>query len=655
MGAKCCNDVCRNIGPNGHRNYLICAPIIEEKSPNHEESPDHYDEDISENIMRNSIVKFTTKKPYEHEQNIIKEVSFDKEISHFSKVPSQFLKEISGAPQEFKIVSQENQNSSENIQEKKEIRSPNILFKLSTETHIIENMNEKKNARNSYDFKERINCSFSDIDLSKQNARKNYLQTIKNNNYIIPEIKPKNTDISRKSDNSDQKHSKNNINSILKAGTDMVISFEKKIIVGMQPSHFRREKKSPFNEKYEILDAIGKGAYGEVKTVKDKDTGTIKAVKIMPKASCQMTRNFVDEIKILQKLDHPNVLRLYEFFQDDNDFYLITEYCGGGDLLKKIEDDIFYPETSVAWVMKQIFAAVEYCHRHKVVHRYFSSKIIEQKNRDLKPENIVFTGDSIMSTLKIIDFGRSRIVSQKEEFKDLAGSLYYMAPEVLASKPYNEKCDYWSCGVLMYLLLSGFPPFYGHSREEIIASAMAGDVQFSHPNWKKVSSDAKKLILQLLNYDPSKRLTAAQALHHPWVAKHDTHESVTVADLRRVFTNLRNFKVQLVFQQTVLSYLASQQMQFEEENNIRKIFTYLDKDKDGQLSKNDLIQGFSKVVNDKARMIKDIDMIMKNTDIDHNMLIDYNEFLVANLHIESALTKENLTRAFEFFDEVFLF
>lgn len=257
-----------------------------------------------------------------------------------------------------------------------------------------------------------------------------------------------------------------------------------------------------------------------------------------------------------------------------------------------------------------------------------------------------------MSTLKIIDFGRSRLMNPKQEMKELAGSLYYMAPEVLALRPYNEKCDTWSCGVLMYLLLAGFPPFYGHSREEIIKAAMAGKVEFSHPNWKRVSADAKKLIIQLLTYDPEKRISAARALQHPWILKNAVQDNVSSHDLRNIVCNLKSFKVQLVFQQSVLSYLASQQMQYEEENNIRKYFSFLDYDKDGQLSKQDLAHGLARLCSDKCRVNKEVEQIMKNVDVDRNMFIDYNEFLVANLHIDHAITNANLRQAFNFFDEV---
>lgn len=199
-----------------------------------------------------------------------------------------------------------------------------------------------------------------------------------------------------------------------------------------------------------------------------------------------------------------------------------------------------------------------------------------------------------------------------------------MAPEVLACKPYSEKCDIWSCGVLMYLMLSGYPPFYGHTREDIINAAMMGKVEFTHPNWKKVSEEGKKLILQLLTYNDLKRISAAAALKHPWIQKYAMQENVKPEDLRMAFANMRNFRIQLLFQQAVLSYLASQQMHYEEENKIRKMFSFLDTDKDGQLSKQDLTNGAARIYKDHNKAKREADLIMKNMNIDGNRFIDYN-------------------------------
>ena len=273
--------------------------------------------------------------------------------------------------------------------------------------------------------------------------------------------------------------------------------------------------------------------------------------------------------------------------------------------------------------------------------------------RDLKPENIVYVNEAT-AYIKIIDFGQSKILRQNQPIKDVVGSLYYIAPEVLSSEEYDEKCDCWSCGVILYLLLAGFPPFYGHSREEIITAAAKGKVEFYHPNWNKVSSMAKELIISLLKYNPKERISISEALRHPWVCKYGIQHSISSSELKKVFMNMKNFRIQMLFQRSVLSYLASQRIKFEEESTMKRIFTFLDYDKDGYLSKKDLINGFSKIVKDVDKLTKDVDLIVSNVAMESSVTISYNEFLVANLNVDLIINQTNLRKAFEFFDQVAL-
>jgi calcium-dependent protein kinase len=234
-----------------------------------------------------------------------------------------------------------------------------------------------------------------------------------------------------------------------------------------------------------------------------------------------------------------------------------------------------------------------------------------------------------------------------------------MAPEVLACKAYSEKCDLWSCGVLMHLILSGVPPFTCTSKEELLNAAMLGRIEFAQPSWKRISAEAKGLVQQLLTYDPSKRISAACALKHPWIQHNTKQIQVRVADLRRAIENLRFFKVQMVLQHAVLSYIASQQMTLEEETHLRDIYSFLDRDKDGQISRQDLTLGFYDFYKDMNKAKKDADLIMKNIDIHHTRFIGYNgtmsgrplEFLMANLRLQQAFSDEKLKQAFEFYDE----
>eukprot|EP00829_Urostomides_striatus_P009634 TRINITY_DN2126_c0_g1_i1.p1 TRINITY_DN2126_c0_g1~~TRINITY_DN2126_c0_g1_i1.p1 ORF type:complete len:159 (+),score=30.23 TRINITY_DN2126_c0_g1_i1:95-571(+) len=156
----------------------------------------------------------------------------------------------------------------------------------------------------------------------------------------------------------------------------------------------------------------------------------------MSKNRCQMTNNFADEIKILQKLDHPNLVRFYEFYQDEDNYYLVTELCKGGNLLSMLETLTNFTEKTAAKIMREILIAVDYCHKNNIVHR------------DIKPENILFEEPDIKSNVKLIDFGRSKILLPTETLMELAGSLYYIAPEVAAGKEYDASCDIWSLSLI---------------------------------------------------------------------------------------------------------------------------------------------------------------------------------------------------------------
>eukprot|EP00826_Nyctotherus_ovalis_P065644 TRINITY_DN9653_c0_g1_i6.p3 TRINITY_DN9653_c0_g1~~TRINITY_DN9653_c0_g1_i6.p3 ORF type:complete len:211 (+),score=63.37 TRINITY_DN9653_c0_g1_i6:1255-1887(+) len=204
----------------------------------------------------------------------------------------------------------------------------------------------------------------------------------------------------------------------------------------------------------------------------------------------------------------------------------------------------------------------------------------------------------------------------------------------------------------MYLLLAGFPPFYGHVREEILKAAAKGRVEFYHPNWNKVSPAAKELILSLLKYNPKERMSITEALKHPWVSKYGVQHSVSISELKKAFTSMKSFRMQMFFQQSVLSYLASQHMKVEEEYKMRRVFAFLDCDRDGQLCKTDLINGFSRIVKDIDKLTKDVDQIISNVSMESSLKINYNEFLVANLNIEQLMSQVNLRKAFDFFDQV---
>mmetsp|Transcript_36748 Transcript_36748/g.27201 ORF Transcript_36748/g.27201 Transcript_36748/m.27201 type:complete len:212 (-) Transcript_36748:675-1310(-) len=200
------------------------------------------------------------------------------------------------------------------------------------------------------------------------------------------------------------------------------------------------------------------------------------------------------EIDILRNLDHPNIVKLYEVFEDKNYIYLVTELCTGGELFDEIIVKQHFSEVDAAKVIQQVLSAVSYCHKNKVVHR------------DLKPENILLDSKN-NDIIKIIDFGTSQVFSPDTKLHQALGTPYYIAPEVLRGE-YDEKCDVWSIGVILYILLCGQPPFNGAKDKDILKKVKEGKFTYSDEIWKKRSAESMDLINRCLTLNPDERLSA---------------------------------------------------------------------------------------------------------------------------------------------------
>ena len=220
-----------------------------------------------------------------------------------------------------------------------------------------------------------------------------------------------------------------------------------------------------------------------------------------------------EEVNILTRLDHPNIVKYYETYIDEKYIYLVMEYIGGGELFDKIantENQVFSEEDSIFY-MRKLFSALNHVHANGIVHR------------DIKPENIMLTKDG---ELKLIDFGLSQRQTGMTKMKTIAGTPYYMAPEVLDGH-YDSKCDIWSLGVILYVFMCGYLPFQGSTRNEVFHKIVNGKYHFNHPEFKVVSDEAKDLIRKLLEVDYKKRYSAAQALQHPFFTKQSKATNVT--------------------------------------------------------------------------------------------------------------------------------
>lgn len=232
-----------------------------------------------------------------------------------------------------------------------------------------------------------------------------------------------------------------------------------------------------------MKQTLGEGSFGCVKLVVHKELNEERAMKVLKKKNIQIENDFINEISMLKSIDHPNVVRIFECFQDEFNFHIVTEFCREGDLIQYIIKEQGICEETAAYIMKQVLSAVSYCHEKNIVHR------------DLKAENILITSQHSDGKvdIKVIDFGISCKIDPKKTLTKASGSPLYMAPEVFKKK-YNEKCDIWSCGVLLYLILSGTPPFIANSLEKLVQIIMKGQYSFAKPEWDHVSIVAKDLI-----------------------------------------------------------------------------------------------------------------------------------------------------------------
>ncbi|CDW73027.1 protein kinase domain containing protein [Stylonychia lemnae] len=411
-------------------------------------------------------------------------------------------------------------------------------------------------------------------------------------------------------------------------------------VVNIDAQMFIHEKKGKITNDYEVLAVIGKGGYGEVKKVIHRLTGDVRAMKIIKKESCDegYLKSLSNEINILRQLDHPNINKLYEIYQDKHHIYMITEFLGGGELFDILVKKRCLGESIAAKIIKQVLQAINYCHSKKIVHR------------DLKPENLMLEAEDQWN-VKVIDFGLSRYFSNDKKMCQRLGTPYYIAPEVLKKK-YDEKCDIWSIGVILHVLLCGAPPFQGRTDEQIFEAIQLGYITFASPEWENISNEGKIFIKKLLQVNPDARYSARQALDDPWIKIYTGGDNVQLAYsvAKKVLNNLRYFRPDTTLQQAVLTYMASQFASKDERMKLNEIFKAFDKNHDGILSREELIQGYTQMYGSEAKAIQEVDQILQKLDMNNSGGVDYSEFFLATINIPNMLTKEKLKAAFQIFD-----
>ena len=338
---------------------------------------------------------------------------------------------------------------------------------------------------------------------------------------------------------------------------------------------------------YKKLNFLGEGSFAAVYKVQNRITDSIRAMKIINKSSTcseEDDKEIFNEINILRTLDHPNILKIFEFYSNKESYSLVTELCSGGELFQEIVEKGPFNEKYSAYVIYQILSAINYCHNMKIIHR------------DLKPENILIVDrdKNHYPRIKICDFGTSKMFEKGAVQRKLVGSSYYIAPEVL-KKHYDEKCDIWSCGVILYILLSGRPPFGGENDKEIMQRVALGKYDLQSDPFNKISGACIDLIQKLLVMDPKKRISAEEALKHNWFKANKSKELFNQikdeSTLKKLIANLKEYKRDSIIQETALAYLVHNFPQMKDVVNACKLFNQIDVNGDGKINKQEFFKG----------------------------------------------------------------
>ena len=257
---------------------------------------------------------------------------------------------------------------------------------------------------------------------------------------------------------------------------------------------------------YELSKELGSGHFAKVKLATRQSDGKKVAIKIIKKPSGSKVKLLQTEVDILKKVKHPSCVECYDVFDSDDKLYLVMELCEGGELFDRIVDKGHFTEADAQRTCVKLFDAINYLHSIGIAHR------------DLKPENLLMTSKNADAEIKITDFGLGKFFdAQSEVMKTPCGTPGYIAPEVLHMKGYGRECDVWSFGVIVYILLCGFPPFYADSDALLFEKIKKGEYEFLRPYWDPISEDAKDLIRKMLIVDPKKRITCAEAMQHKWL------------------------------------------------------------------------------------------------------------------------------------------
>ncbi|XP_022151421.1 calcium-dependent protein kinase 20-like [Momordica charantia] len=406
---------------------------------------------------------------------------------------------------------------------------------------------------------------------------------------------------------------------------------------GLQIDSVLGRKTDNIKDHYTLGRKLGQGQFGTTFLCVEKATGKETACKSIAKRKLTTKEDVEDvrrEIQIMHHLaGHPNVIQIVGAYEDAVAVHVVMELCAGGELFDRIIQRGHYTERKAAELARIIVGVVEACHSLGVMHR------------DLKPENFLFINQQEESPLKTIDFGLSMFFRPGETFTDVVGSPYYVAPEVLR-KHYGPECDVWSAGVIIYILLSGVPPFWDETEQGIFEQVLKGDLDFISEPWPSISGDAKDLVRRMLVRDPKKRLTAHEVLCHPWVKSDGVAPDKPLDSA--VLSRLNQFSAMNRLKKIAIRVIA-ESLSEEEIAGLKEMFKMIDTDNSGQITLEELKQGLERV--GANLQDSEISGLMQAADVDNSGTIEYGEFVAAMLHLNKIQKEDHLFAAFSYFDK----
>ena len=393
-----------------------------------------------------------------------------------------------------------------------------------------------------------------------------------------------------------------------------------------------------FRKKYEYQSLIGSGAFGKVRLYLDRDSKTFKyAIKTIKKNIFK--RHSIESIKrevnILRSLDHPNIVKYFETYEDECYLHIVMEYIAGDNLFRVLTDQkgFKFTERTISKIMTCLLKAVLFLHHNGIIHR------------DIKPENIVFVEPNNFNALKLIDFGLSIQQNAKKDNRRV-GTPYYMSPEMVRGN-FNYASDVWSIGVILFIMVTGKQPFRGKSKEEVFEKIKKGNYDKNTLNRAKCSKEVKDLIKKMLVTEYSKRITVECALDHIWFKQFENNKNINLVVDEEIIESLKQFQYQNIFQKEIRYYLAKL-CSDKEIIKLKHAFLAIDKDNSGEIEYEEIPKIFSEL-NIKASDTE-LKNIFSSMDFHCDGKVNYSEFLAATISTINFNKEEKLWSAFKYFD-----